>query len=73
MKMSGQIYPPAALLPKRLLKYATLTSHIFDFIQFLGVIDTSNPQFVILERRFLIDLPKPFDLYSFFVHRMQNS
>jgi hypothetical protein len=73
MKMSGQIYPPAALLPNRLLKYTTLTSHIFDFIQFLGVIDTSNPQFMILERRFLIDRPEPFDLYSFFTYRMQNS
>ena len=72
--MSGQVYPPAALLPNKLLKYTTLTSHIiFYFIQFLGVIDTSNPHFMILEQRFLIDRPKPFGFYSFFVYRMQNS
>jgi hypothetical protein len=57
MKISGQVYPPAALFPNRLLKYTSLTSHIFFYFIPLGVIDNSNPQFVILEQRFLLDRP----------------
>jgi hypothetical protein len=54
--------PTGRFTPEQVIKIYDFNLTHFLFYTILGVIDTSNSQFVILERHFLIDRPKPFDL-----------
>jgi len=66
--------PTGRFTPEQAIKIYDFNLTIFYFIQFLGVIDTSNPHLTITELRFFIDRPKPLACTPFFfVYRMQNS